>query len=422
MRTGLLLLYKNNRINNNEALSEFNALVDKLVVIIVSDNSNPFSSRLAQTKQNENVSHACSESQNDFRTQLQIRNIETAYIAVDEVGKLTNLIETFDANIIACAFHPSTYFQSLWQRIKSIHSYRQFIELAGNTLLTQQQLPFELSELPCSFSKFRKAVEPITELLFANAIEIPSQIIPGCITQSVNNQQFTETSALAHLKFYFSSSYPQHYKETRNELDGVFFSTCFSPYLAHGLLGVKSIVIELAHYEHLYGRNHSTEWIYFELLWREYFYWYAAAHGNKLFKKSGLKQVSPHTSFYAQSFKAWCEGYTPSPLVNAIMRELNARGWISNRARQIAASYLVNELQIDWRHGAAYFEQTLIDYDVAINWGNWQYIAGVGADPRGGRHFNIQKQTELYDANGEYRAKWLKHVDEAYPLSLELWS
>ena len=74
---------------------------------------------------------------------------------------------------------------------------------------------------------------------------------------------------------------------------------------------------------------------------------------------------------------------------------------------------MVNELSVDWRYGAAWFEEQLIDYDAAVNWGNWQYIAGVGADPKGGRHFNIQKQTALYDLNGHYQSKWLDKTDQA---------
>jgi deoxyribodipyrimidine photo-lyase len=83
-----------------------------------------------------------------------------------------------------------------------------------------------------------------------------------------------------------------------------------------------------------------------------------------------------------------------------------ATGWLSNRGRQIAASCLVNELNLDWRYGAAFFEKHLLDYDVASNYGNWQYIAGVGADPRGGRHFNIDKQASLYDPEGEFVQRW----------------
>ena len=88
------------------------------------------------------------------------------------------------------------------------------------------------------------------------------------------------------------------------------------------------------------------------------------------------------------------------------MQQLVATGWCSNRGRQIAASCLVNELQLDWRYGAAFFEKHLIDYDVACNYGNWQYLAGVGADPRGGRHFDLEKQTQTYDPEGTFTRKW----------------
>ncbi|MFT6437073.1 MAG: deoxyribodipyrimidine photo-lyase [Candidatus Azotimanducaceae bacterium] len=83
---------------------------------------------------------------------------------------------------------------------------------------------------------------------------------------------------------------------------------------------------------------------------------------------------------------------------------------MSNRGRQLVASCLVNELSLDWRCGAAYFEQQLIDYDVAANWGNWQYIAGVGADPRGGRHLNLSKQAVEHDPDGIFVARWAPAV------------
>jgi deoxyribodipyrimidine photo-lyase len=97
------------------------------------------------------------------------------------------------------------------------------------------------------------------------------------------------------------------------------------------------------------------------------------------------------------------------------MRQLNATGYMSNRGRQIAASALIHELGLDWRCGAAYFEQQLIDYDPASNWGNWQYIAGVGADPRGGRQFNLEKQTKMYDPDGAFINRWTNPSDK-YPL------
>jgi len=213
-------------------------------------------------------------------------------------------------------------------------------------------------------------------------------------------------SAQTHLKQYFSGLLPSTYKITRNELDGFNNTTKFSTWLAFGCVSARQVYKAVEAYEHNQITNESTYWIKFELLWREYFKWHALKAGKSLFSFKGQKQTKPLTTFMPNRFATWCNGATPYPLVNAIMNELNATGYISNRARQIAASCLVNELGLDWRYGAAYFEQQLIDYDVAANWGNWQYIAGVGVDPRGGRHFNIEKQTLQFDPHTVYTNKW----------------
>ena len=105
----------------------------------------------------------------------------------------------------------------------------------------------------------------------------------------------------------------------------------------------------------------------------------------------------------------WIEGRTGEPFVDANMIELKLTGFISNRGRQNVASYLCNDLKIDWRFGAAYFEQQLIDYDVCNNWGNWAYLAGIGNDPRPNRYFDIIKQAQIYDADGNFQKLWLNN-------------
>jgi len=105
----------------------------------------------------------------------------------------------------------------------------------------------------------------------------------------------------------------------------------------------------------------------------------------------------------------WIEGRTGEPFVDANMIELKLTGFISNRGRQNVASYLCNDLKIDWRFGAAYFEQQLIDYDVCNNWGNWAYLAGIGNDPRPNRYFDIIKQAQIYDAEGNFQKLWLNN-------------
>ena len=89
------------------------------------------------------------------------------------------------------------------------------------------------------------------------------------------------------------------------------------------------------------------------------------------------------------------------------MVELNSTGFMSNRGRQNVASYLINELDLNWKWGAAYFENKLIDYDVASNWCNWMYMAGVGNNVRNWA-FNPVKQSEVYDKSEKFRSIWLK--------------
>ncbi len=191
----------------------------------------------------------------------------------------------------------------------------------------------------------------------------------------------------------------------RNELDGWENSTKLSPWLANGSLSARYVLQELRAYEQRVTTNDSTYSIFFELLWRDYFQWYAHRHAKHLFLFTGGKRRKPSTGYYPERYRKWCAGNTPYPIVNACMKQLNETGYMSNRGRQIVASCLLNELHSDWRCGAAYFEQQLIDYDVASNWGNWQYLAGVGPDPRGKRHFDLEKQTRKYDPDGVFIRK-----------------
>lgn len=111
------------------------------------------------------------------------------------------------------------------------------------------------------------------------------------------------------------------------------------------------------------------------------------------------------------SVERFLTGHTGTGLIDASMRELYLTGWTSNRARQNVASYLSKHLGIDWRIGAEWYESQLVDYDVHSNWGNWQYVAGVGNDPRGdARVFNPVKQAVDYDKNGEYVRTWVPEL------------
>ena len=207
-------------------------------------------------------------------------------------------------------------------------------------------------------------------------------------------------------QFIYDEERITEYKLTRNCLDGLDGSSTLSPWLANGNLSVREVAHTIFDFEQQRVANESTYWLFFELLWREFFHWRAHLDGQSMFRLSGATGKPRRSSFEPRAFARWCAGDTNYPIVNALMRQLVATGWMSNRGRQITASCLINELDGDWRFGAAFFEKHLIDYDVGSNYGNWQYIAGVGSDPRGGRHFNLEKQTADHDPEGLFIEKW----------------
>jgi len=329
---------------------------------------------------------------------------------------LTRLVQKAEVSRVITAEHPGHYERHTLRQLQSRFPHLKVESVAAQTLFSQQQLPFAVSELPDSFSSFRRKVEkrklePCAALSAPERMPPPVRHLQDKVTELPNPEAPShflggETGAQAQLDYYFGGSLPASYKETRNGLDGWDYSSKFSAWLANGSLSPRRLWQRIDQYEAEVVANESTYWLKFELLWREYFQWYGMRYGAKLFKLQGPFNRSPLTSFYPERFKAWCEGTTPYPIVNAAMRQLNATGYMSNRARQLVASAFVHELGLDWRYGAAYFEQQLIDYDVASNWGNWQYLAGVGADPRGHRKFDLDKQTKIYDPQQAFIKAW----------------
>eukprot|EP01041_Mallomonas_annulata_P003815 gene3815-7597_t len=235
--------------------------------------------------------------------------------------------------------------------------------------------------------------------------------------RSVLSFQGGETAALQRVNYYIKNGVNRlsTYKQTRNGMIGGDYSSKLSPWLALGCISVKKIYEEIKKFENNTGiANESTYWLVFELLWRDYMQFYGMKYGNKLFHLGGAQGVTALSkrpwNRDMNLFTAWILGRTGYPFIDANMRELRATGFMSNRGRQVVGSFLVRELSLDWRLGAQYFESTLLDYDVCSNYGNWQYVAGVGSDPREDRHFNIVKQARDYDPNAQYIRLWCPEI------------
>lgn len=349
----------------------------------------------------------------------------------DSFSQLCQLIEAQQVTDI-CISQTADYAQNqAYQALQTKYAQIKWHSHATTTLFAV--MPTE--DLPPSFTQFRKKVEDQHNLLTAAkdiAISPTPTALPplpeAMITSTATNKQWFfdpqssvtqifdhqasaefiggESNAILHLNTYFDSDAPSTYKTTRNALDEWTHSTKFSAWLANGTLSVKVLLNRLRQYEREVIANGSTYWIWFELLWREYFYWYAVVHQKNLFLLQGIAQHKPTTTFNNKRLVQWQNGQTAYPIVNACMKQLNHTGYMSNRGRQIVASCFIHELGLDWRYGATYFEQQLIDYDVGSNWGNWQYLAGVGADPRGCRQFNLKKQSQQHDPKNEFIDKW----------------
>ncbi|WP_075182087.1 DASH family cryptochrome [Pantoea sp. 1.19] len=294
------------------------------------------------------------------------------------------------------------------------------------TLFSPARLPFSPDALPDQFTPFRQrlekaAVRPAAPLPPPALPPWPSRLMPDAAplpwpasAEGDARASFPahlptfyggSAAAAGHLQRWFSDARARHYKATRNGLTGIDFSTKFSPWLAQGALSARQIYAACQRYHDEQGANEGTDWLIVELLWRDYFHILQRKYGVRLWQAGGLRGDEESRGDPA-AFTAWCEARTGDPLVDAGMRELRTTGYLSNRMRQIVASALIYDGGGDWRAGAAWFEHHLIDFDPAVNQGNWLYIAGRGTDPRGGRHFNTQKQAEHYDSEGAYRALW----------------
>ena len=302
----------------------------------------------------------------------------------------------------------------------------EFETFSTSTLYHAQDLPFSIKDIPDVFTSFRKKTEKDATIRgvfdkpqsikspIVDAIDLPTLEALGLSEIPIDSRAVLpfkggETDALKRLQHYFfDTKSVATYKETRNGLIGADYSSKFSAWLAMGCISPRKIYFELQKFEAQYGANESTYWLVFELLWRDYFRFMMKKYHAKFFQLAGIQNKGiPVNNHNIDVLQSWIDGETGVDFVDANMKELKLTGFMSNRGRQNVASYLCNDLKLDWRYGASYFEQQLIDYDVCSNWGNWAYLAGVGNDPRGNRYFNIEKQAQDYDKNGEYRKRWL---------------
>lgn len=364
----------------------------------------------------------------ELKQHLVQRNIGLITLFGDTADCISELARKLNAFRLYCAEPVAAYEQATLTRLSRIVKITQ---IDCNSLLGEALRP-SLTELPDSFTPFRKQREPLLQVsspinkpLHSEGWQTPEYCEPFNTHFNLLIAQYqphlaqplaSEQAALERvLQYVWQDQHVLHYKHTRNQLIGANYASFCSTPLALGSLSVRQLWWDIQQFEQQVDANESTYWLKFELLWREFFRWQFRKYGNNWFSRGGIKRASGRQQDFSSpqlsnqqrdNFYRWCAGQTGVDFVDANMQLLNKTGLMSNRGRQNVASYLIYDLAIDWRLGAAYFEQRLLDYDCASNWGNWAYIAGSGNSSE--RRFNIEKQAQLYDADGRFVRSMLK--------------
>ena len=188
-------------------------------------------------------------------------------------------------------------------------------------------------------------------------------------------------------------------------------TTRLSAYIKFGCLSIREA----------YGANSSAEY-HQQLIWREFFY-YITCYFPKVIDTSSNFKNEIHWNKNQAAFDKWCKGETGFPIVDAAMRQLNETGYMHNRGRLITANFLTRLLGIDWRQGEQYYATHLIDYDPAVNNGNWQWVAGTGVDraPYSQRIFNPWIQSAKFDPQAKYIKEWIPELKDIEPKHLHQW-
>ena len=418
-KLGIFLFRKDLRINDNKALQKACEIADELLCIYCHENESSDLNPYKPSKMSKIREYFTLQSAYEVDRTLDNLSQKLLIFNASLERSLEQISNTLQISYLIISKDPGWHENQEINRLKYKFENLKIITIDNNTLFPKEKLPFDQHSFPTSFSKFRRKVETLP---IDKPSGTPTQIPPMPIIDisklrrltnlhkdSINHKDLLflpgEAAGRKHIDEYFKTKHASTYKETRNALDGRANSTKFSIWLSIGCTSARYIYSKLKDFELRNGSNKSTYWIFFELLWREYFQWYALHFGTKLFKFSGATDKDPLTSYYPERLKKWETGSTPFPLVNALMHELTHTGYMSNRGRQIVASCFVNELQLDWRYGASFMEKHLIDYDVASNWGNWQSVAGVAPDGKV-KHFDLKKQTALFDPDKKFIRKW----------------
>ena len=248
--------------------------------------------------------------------------------------------------------------------------------------------------------------QPATDPVQARWAEgLPSDRIPDDPPVDATLPPAGEAAALARLEAFMTGEIADYAAKRDRPADDA--TSRLSPYLKYGCVHPRTILARL-------GRSKAHEKLRSELAWREFYadvLWHTpeSARASLQPMMAGMRLDTGAQA--DERFRAWTEGRTGYPLVDAGMRQLRGEAWVHNRVRMVVASFLVKDLHIDWTRGARWFMERLVDGDLASNNHGWQWVAGTGTDPAPYfRIFNPVTQGKEHDPEGEYVRRWVPEL------------
>ena len=416
MSKKILVWFRNDlRLHDNEMLVEAIAKSDSILPVYFFDPRYFTETRFETAKTGAPRAAFLLESVSSLRNALREKGGDVLLIQGKPEEHMSELVTRFE---ITEVYHhrevaPEETAVSaivedvLWkQRVNLKH----FI---GHTLYNKEDLPFPIKDIPDVFAQFKKKTE--RDAIVKACFESPEQI------SFVDNEEWGELPELADLGFTDFVLPPdrniggeaqgiQHLtalllpgsdiyqKPAKSTSDKPGFSSRLSAWLALGCLSPRKVYWELKDAERKFQSNSNFNQVLLGLLWRDYYRFMFKKHGLKFFQETDFEQlIGDGTSPDEERMQQWKTGSTGHFAVDRYMQELNHSGFITYNARLLVATFLVHVLKIHWTKGAAYFEEKLMDYSPASNWGNWAIVAGPGLDLKSKNTFDLEKQMKILD-------------------------
>ena len=348
------------------------------------------------------------ECLDNLNQQLKKKKSRLFYFYGEPIDILSKLVKTYNVN---CIFFNKDYSPFAIKREHDISKICA-VETFHDYLLTNDTVVKPDGHIYVKFTPFYNKAKKIK-------VALPAK--NGYSNYISNKHHFNHEYTNDIHKFYtVNKNYQPYINGTKVILKNIpnYIKIHNSPSIdtTHLSAFLKFGVVSIRHAWHTFNKDLQRQ-----LYWRD-FYMLIMLHNPHVIGHNMKLNFNPHWKTHSKFLKNWKNGTTGFPLVDAGMRQLNTTGWMHNRVRMVVADFLVKLLHIDWRIGEKYFATHLIDYDIALNNGNWQWQAGSGVDSQPYfRIFNPWRQSERFDKDCLYIKKWIPELLNVPPKDIHIW-